>query len=73
MKMTNAMAPDWLIESLAGGVMADGTVMSLGVGHNGHADGSMGMLLNAHDVYGAAVAAGIDAGHVHSDLLRGHK
>ena len=41
--------------------MSDGTVMSLGVGHNGHADASMGTLLNVHDVYGAAVDMGLDA------------
>ena len=59
--MPTANAPDWLVDWLGDGVMADGTVMSLGVGHNGHADGSMGTLLNVHDVYGAAVDMGLDA------------
>lgn len=60
-RITNATAPEWIVEALSGGVMGDGTVMSLGVGHNGHADDSMGTLMNVHDVFGAAEAAGLDA------------
>lgn len=59
--VVSGAAPDWLVESLDGGIMADGTVMSLGVGHNGHADASMGSLMNVHDLYGAAVDMGLDA------------
>lgn len=59
--VVSGAAPDWLVESLGGGITADGTVMSLGVGHNGHADASMGSLMNVHDLYGAAVDMGLDA------------